>query len=136
MPEKFRLGDMLSLTLRAPLSWRWPPTEDASLKLFLYMINEPTPPENVDSLIDLCAIDLCKQHPWLAQLDIPDHVRESCNWARLYAWLDKMERRFGEWHEVEPIVDLDQPRTIVIDFSLLPPDVRTRLREMGYGIEE
>jgi hypothetical protein len=136
VPEKFRLEDMLSLTLRAPLSWRWPPDEDRSLKLFLYMIDEPIPPSNVSQMIDLCAIDLCKQHPWLAKIDIPDAVRESCNWARLYAWLDKAERRFGEWHEVEPIADLDQSRVITIDFSLLPPDVRTRLKEMGFDPEQ
>jgi len=133
-PEKFRLGDMLSLTLRAPLSWRWPLAEDRALKLLLYMIDEPVPPMNVDQVIDFCAIELCKQYPWLIKLDIPDYVRKSCDWSLLYAWLDKMESKFGEWHEVTPIENPEMP-VVVIDFSRLPPDVRYRLRDLGFDTD-
>lgn len=133
--EKFRLGDMLSLTLRAPLSYRWPVVEDRALRLLCFMASsfEVT---DVDQLVDVCAIDLCRQHPWLARLDIPDVVRKSCDWGMLYAWLDKTEREFGEWHEVSPLQDSAMPSRFAIDFSLLPPDVRTRLRELGFDQQE
>lgn len=134
--DRFRLGDMLSLTLQAPLSFRWPITEDRALKLLLHMTEGRLDLMRMQDMIDLCASDLRQQYPWLGGLDIPDFVRDSGNWAVLYAWLDKMEIKYGEWHPIRPLANASEIPSTEVRFDQLPPEIQARLRQMGYEPEE
>lgn len=130
MPEKFRLGDMLSLTLRAPLSFRWPVAEDRAVKLALYMTGGCIAPFDMETMLGSCADELRRQHPWLAGIDIPKFVQESKDWATLWAWLDTRERKHGVWHDVSPMSSDSIP--MALDFDELPLEVQARLRELGF----
>lgn len=133
--EKFRLGDMLSLTLRAPLSFRWPVTEDRAMKLVAYLTDGHMDPFRMEDMLALCDRELRRQHPWLAGVKIPTHVRNSRSWPTLWAWLDKMECKHGTWHPVSAISNADEIAApvieLVVDFSSLPPSVQEMLRQMG-----
>lgn len=43
--------------------------------------------------------DLLAQHPWLADVTVPDGITDE---ASLAAWLVPAVERWGEWHEVTP----------------------------------
>lgn len=136
--HEFRLGDMLSLTLQAPLSFRWPVVEDRVMMLMVHMTDGNVDVFRMQDMIDMCSDDLRRQYPWLAGISIPEFVKESRSWAVLYAWLDTLEIKYGEWHAVESVPgasEIEVTDLTGFTFEQLPPEIQARLRQLGYDPE-
>lgn len=130
MPEnarEFRLGDLLSFTLDAPLG----PNVSALLGHLVgpRVIMQTALP----SVLHQCTTAIVQQHPWVGGIHSPGWLRPH-DWAALWAWIDTLELKHGVYHQVLPITNLRMPEVRVqeVPFEDLPPEIQAHLRSLGF----
>lgn len=137
--EVFGLGDLVSLVAGLPSLGLRPlvlPFHGLAFayrgSLPLYLCG-PVRPVECDLVLQTCVEEVTRQHPWLAGL--PHHTLSVRDWARNWAWLDAMERRYGAEHVVHPLPEDWRGRVKIssqFDAWELPEDVLHELVDLGY----
>ena len=93
--SRFHLVDLLAVHLRAPLEV---PESRGALALLKHLADEPSGPM-LYVLWERCRVELHEQFPWLARIEVPEHIA-IYDWAKLWAWVDMLGRRHGHHHIV------------------------------------
>ncbi len=99
MSETFHIGDLLTVTTGRLVS---PTHMDGLYQLVDYMTGVPHFTHQLPRAAEACKPHLLKQHPWLAQITVPDGVTGK---KAVRVFLDTVAADFGEHHEVAPIPD-------------------------------
>jgi hypothetical protein len=102
--REFALGDLLCLShgLQASI-------DQGSIDLIDHMTYGYVNPHFVQETCAFLGQILRQRHPWLAGIRLPTAIGRS-DWAMFWAWMDTLERRFGEHHVVEPLTDSELRR--------------------------
>lgn len=106
MSKDFALGDVLSITTGALVSRDH---IDGVYRILNYMTNDNLFTHQLPRASRECEGPLLAQHPQLAAIVVPEFsgVTNDERKAAVYAWLDGMERAYGETLSIEPLTDDD-----------------------------
>jgi hypothetical protein len=127
--REFRLSTILSVTLHMPLCYEG---EGPGVLLNYLSGHRAIHPFHLPYVLSLCSTELLHQLPWLAGVHVPAWIADGQNWAALWAWLDIRERRYGIWHPVSPMRDLQLPDVPpVFGLEEVPEHIREALRNLG-----
>ncbi len=99
MSETFHIGDLLTVTTDRLVS---PTHMDGLYRLVDYMTGVPHFTHQLPRGVEACKPHLLEQHPWLAQVTVPDGVTGE---EAVRVFLETVAADFGEQHEVAPIPD-------------------------------
>lgn len=97
MTEQFHIGDLLTVTTDRLLS---PSHVDGLYRIVDYVTGVPHFTHQLPRGADACKPHLLKQHPWLAEVTVPDWVDSQETVARFLA---QVSASYGEYHDVEPL---------------------------------
>src|SRR5688500_16791416 len=95
MAKQFHLGDILTITTGRLLS---PRHMDGVYDILNYMTGDNLYTHQLPRASDECKPYLLKQHPQLADIEVPDFKQ-----VEVWGWLDEQVVRYGEQFDVEPI---------------------------------
>lgn len=93
--RSFHLGDLLSITDDRLLS---PDLIDGVYNILNWMTGDQLMTHQLPLAADAMKPDLLQQHPWLAEITVPDLHGE----AEVVTWLATAVAEHGEQHEVAP----------------------------------
>ena len=97
-PRSFHLGDILSVTTGRLVSTRH---MDGLYDLLGFMAGESMFTHQLPRVADECEPELLRQHPDLADVDVPDRFTGR---EHVEAWLAAQVARFGEYRKVTPLM--------------------------------
>lgn len=104
MTRTFDLGDVLSVTTGCLVS---PRGIEAMYDLLGFMTAGPLWTHQLPRACEECAPDLLRQHPDLADVEVPDQFDGE---THVWTWLAEQVLRFGEQREIAPLAAQDHTR--------------------------
>lgn len=97
MSETFHVGDLLTVTTDRLVS---PTHMDGLYRLVGYMTGVPHFTHQLPRGCDACKPSLLRQHPWLADVVVPEDFSTE---ESVMTWLANVASEHGEFHQVEPL---------------------------------
>lgn len=104
MSREFHLGDVLSVTTGFLVA---PRGMEAMYDLLSFMTGDSLFTHQLPRACDECAPDLLRQHPKLAEVEVPAKFADE---AHALAWLAEQVAVFGERLDVAPLAEADHTR--------------------------
>lgn len=95
--QQFHVGDLLSITDGHLVS---PTNMDGVYRIIDFVTGIPHFTHQLPRGADVCKPWLLQQHPWLAEITVPDSLRGA---ADVEAFVASVVAKYGPFHEVEPL---------------------------------
>lgn len=94
---KFHIGDLLTVTTKRLVS---PSHMDGLYAIVDYMTGVQHYTHQLPRATEVCTPALVEQHPWLAEVTVPEDLSGE---QAVAVWVAGMIEKHGEMHEVEPL---------------------------------
>lgn len=94
---KFHIGDLLSITDGHLVS---PSHMDGVYRIIDFVTDIPHFTHQLPRGAGVCKPWLLQQHPWLAEITVPDSLRGA---ADVEAFMEPVVAKYGAFHEVQPL---------------------------------
>lgn len=93
--KRFHLGDLVSVTTGRLVSSNH---MDGVYAVVDHVTGVQHLAPQLPRACDVVTLWLIEQHPWLADIAVPDWVSDE---ASVYSWLEQAVAEYGEFHDVE-----------------------------------
>jgi hypothetical protein len=95
--SNFHIGDLLSFTTGRLTA---PEKMSGVRRLANFVTGDDLNDIGLLNTSDIVEMHLVGQHPWLVEIKAPDFGEP----GEVPIWLDEIAKRYGEWHEVAPLI--------------------------------